>query len=64
MGNRTAIEQNLLHIGVVNSEFDKLTSNAELTKLWLQRYKVSEIQKHEEKTGQLAKTGASSSTGR
>ena len=63
MRNRTTAEQNLIKIGVPESEFKHL-SLKDMVKLWLERYKVPEIQKHKEKVGQLAKTGASSSTGR
>jgi hypothetical protein len=63
MRNRTTAEQNLIKIGVPESEF-RLLSLKDMVRLWLERYKVPEIQKHKEKVGQLAKTGASSSTGR
>ena len=62
MKNSTVAEQNLLKICVPESEFIGL-SLKEKIRLWLERYKVPEIQKHKEQTGLLAKTGASSSTG-
>lgn len=63
MRNRTTAEQNLVKIGVPESEFKHL-SLKDMVKLWLERYTKPDIQKHKEQIGLLAKTGASSSTGR
>ena len=63
MRNRTTAEQNLLKIGVPESEFKHL-SLKDMVKLWLERYTKPDIQKHKEQIGLLAKSGASSSTGR